>query len=71
MGHATLVTREWTPDRGVVEHEATLASFTDLLDSCLDRATPIPERITLTGTDNDGRELSVSFSFASSATRRT
>ena len=69
LGNATLVTREWTPERGLVEHEARLASFTDLLESCLDRGAPMPERIVLTGTDRDGRELSISFSFASSATR--
>jgi hypothetical protein len=71
FNRATLVTREWTPERGLVEHEAPLETLADLLETCLRSDIRLPERMTLTGTDGDGRELSVSFSFASSATRRT
>lgn len=71
MGSATLVTREWTPERGLVEHEVTLANLTELLEACLDAKAHAPERITLVGTDRTGREHAVSFSFASSAARRT
>ena len=69
LGQATLVTREWTPGRGLIERESTLANLAELLESCLDSRVHVPERITLDGTDADGREYSVSFSFASSATR--
>jgi len=71
LGRATLVTREWTPDRGLVEHESTFKNLVELLESCLDRGGRAPERITLTGAGADGKECSVSFSFASSASRKT
>lgn len=65
-----LLTREWSLERGVTEHETALASFSQLLDLCLDTDGRLPDRVTLTGTDRDGRERSVSFSFAASVTRK-
>ena len=69
LGTATLVSREWTWEHGVIEHEERFANLTELLEACLDASATVPERITLTGTDGDGREQEVSFSFASSRRR--
>ena len=68
---ATLVMREWFPDRGLVEREAALANLTELLEMCLESGRSVPERITLIGTDEDGRSHSISFSFAATASRRS
>ena len=64
LDRATLVTREWTEERGLIENEERFASLGELLDACLGRREAVPERITLSGTDRDGRERTVSFSFA-------
>lgn len=69
LRNATLTTREWSSERGLVEHEASLSNLTELLDLCLDSGAQLPERVILTGVDSEGHERAVSFSFASSVTR--
>lgn len=69
LGTATLVSREWTSEHGVIEQEEEFANLTELLAACLDARATVPERITLTKTDGAGREQAISFSFASSRRR--
>jgi hypothetical protein len=63
--NAKLVFRAWTPKDGLTEHEESFTTLSELMDACLKPRSNLPDRITLTGTDQNGREHALTFSFAS------